>query len=152
MCTKFRNFRLVEFVEFNYWKRSIGPPGIRICKKFCNRSIFSICFPFLKFLKRKKPACRRSRTTAQKLFLFRPKNSNYILFKICFMSNQTRWFRIREYFCNKNMFSIFFRLLKTLDDKIIVKYCKLNFHAIYIFVQRIFLNIIVFFNYFLSAF
>ena len=66
----FRDFRLVEFVEFNNWKRSIGPPGIRICKKFCNRSIFSICFPFLKFLKRKKPACRRSRTTVQKLFLF----------------------------------------------------------------------------------
>ena len=46
----------------------------------------------------------------------------------------------------------FFRLLKSSDDIIMVKYCKLNVDAIYIFVQCIFLNNIVFFNYFLSAF
>ena len=48
-------------------------------------------------------------------------------------------------------FSIFFRLLQILDEKIIVKYYKLNCHAIYIFVQRIFLNNMVIFNYFLSV-
>ena len=68
------------------------------------------------------------------------------------MSNRTRRFRIREYFCNRNIFSILFRLLKTSDDKIMDKYCKLNLYAFYIFFQRIFLNNMVFFNYFLSAF
>ena len=49
-------------------------------------------------------------------------------------------------FLQKNIFSISFWQLKTLDDKIIVKYCKFNFLAIYIFVQRIFLNNVVFFK------
>ena len=64
------------------------------------------------------------------------------------MSIWTRWIWIREYFCNKNIFSNFFRQLKILFDKIMVKPWKFETLAIYIFVQHIFLNNMVFFNYF----
>ena len=50
----FRDFRLVEFIQFNRWKWSIRPPEIRICKKISNRSIFFYFFLIFKDFKANK--------------------------------------------------------------------------------------------------
>ena len=113
---------------------------------------FFYFFLIFKVFTAKKSELPTLKNNLQKLFLFRPKNGRFLFLKRFFLSNWTCWFRIRKYFCNRNIYSIFFRLLKSSDDKIMVKYCKLNFHAISIFVQCIFLNNMVFFNYFLSEF